>query len=290
MAKPATLTIRSFPSLIVEEFCFSGPVAPSRSGCFSLYLLLAGEGVMRLDRVAHELAGPVLVALNPYQRVAFRFSDPARGRVLQFHPNFFCIETQHHAVGCNGILFNDIYEAPLVNLSREEAADFGRILTGMEREIHDGAMAHLEVLSSLLRIFLIRATRCKMEAREETLTAPTTGLRLLRRLREEIETHYRELHRPSDYARLLGVSRRALAEAVRDHLHMTVSQLIRDRVIQHAKWQLLHTLRPVKEIAFELGFEDEFYFSRLFKRAVGLAPLVFRTRETEIRGGANLSM
>jgi AraC-like DNA-binding protein len=61
-------------------------------------------------------------------------------------------------------------------------------------------------------------------------------------------------------------------------------------VLTHAKWQLLHTLRPVKEIAREVGFDDELYFSRLFKKATGMSPLHFREFETEIRGGSNLSM
>jgi len=77
---------------------------------------------------------------------------------------------------------------------------------------------------------------------------------------------------------------------VKAHFHKTVSDLIRERIVKHARWQLLHTLKRVKEIAHEVGFEDEFYFSRLFKRALGRAPLVFREQETALRSGANLSM
>jgi AraC-like DNA-binding protein len=61
-------------------------------------------------------------------------------------------------------------------------------------------------------------------------------------------------------------------------------------VLQQAKWELLHTLKPVKQVAIELGFRDVFYFSRLFKRATGCSPTFFREYETEIRGGRNLSM
>jgi AraC-like DNA-binding protein len=46
----------------------------------------------------------------------------------------------------------------------------------------------------------------------------------------------------------------------------------------------------VKEIAAEIGFADEFYFSRLFKQATGMAPTAFREFETRIRSGRNLSM
>ena len=41
--------------------------------------------------------------------------------------------------------------------------------------------------------------------------------------------------------------------------------------------KLLHlTYKSIKEIAQELDFEDEFYFSRYFKKEVGLSPKQFR--------------
>jgi AraC-like DNA-binding protein len=80
----------------------------------------------------------------------------------------------------------------------------------------------------------------------------------------------------------------ALGKLTRAYFHKSLTDLIRERFLKHAKWQLLHTLRPVKEIAYEVGFEDEFYFSRVFKRATGCSAQFYRKYETELRGGKNI--
>jgi len=46
--------------------------------------------------------------------------------------------------------------------------------------------------------------------------------------------------------------------------------------IEKSKELLLNTNKSQKEIAFELGFESDVYFNRLFKRKTGLAPGIFR--------------
>jgi AraC-like DNA-binding protein len=107
-------------------------------------------------------------------------------------------------------------------------------------------------------------------------------------LKALIEQHYRSKHRPGDYAKMVGMNPQALGKLSRTYFHKTLTDLIRDRILKHAKWQLLHTLRPVKEVAYEVGFDDEFYFSRLFKCSTGCSPQFYREYETEIRGGKNL--
>lgn len=42
------------------------------------------------------------------------------GVLINFHPDFFCIHKHQHEVACNGILFNNVYESPITQLSSEE--------------------------------------------------------------------------------------------------------------------------------------------------------------------------
>ena len=46
-----------------------------------------------------------------------------------------------------------------------------------------------------------------------------------------------------------------------------------------AKRMIRYSDLRIKEIAFDLGFKDDSYFAKLFKRNVGMSPVEFRQKE-----------
>jgi AraC-like DNA-binding protein len=212
-----------------------------------------------------------------------------RGHVLRFHANFVCLEIFHAEVGCNSKLFDDPFGGVAVRPDPDAWRELRGHVTRISEELGAMRTGYREAAISYLKIVLVSLTRAKFAQLEDEAKARKLEPPTLQALREAIETHYQRLHTPADYAKLLGVSPKTLGTLVRQHHQKSLSTLIRDRLMIHAKWEVLHTLRPIKEIAFELGFEDEFYFSRLFKKATGMSPTQFRAFETEIRGGSNLS-
>jgi AraC family transcriptional activator of pobA len=264
---------------------------PHRTNCFALYWVRVGNGRFWADDASHPFAAPCLLFFSPYQAVRLIPAGELVVTAVRFHANFLCVETVHHEVGCNGVLFNDPYGVPTVALNEAAEKEVGELVTRIRDELTGAGLAHAEMLVSYLKILLVRATRLKRE--QQGSACGTAGGRLpppLLELRELVEQHYRRLHAPADYADLLNTTPKALGRLVKTHLGKTLTGLIQERVLNHAKWELLHTLRPVKEIAREVGYDDELYFSRLFKKATGQSPTEFRTFETEIRGGSNLSM
>jgi AraC family transcriptional regulator, transcriptional activator of pobA len=264
---------------------------PHRTNCFALYWVRAGSGTFWSDDARHPFVAPCLLFFSPYQTVRLAPEGESRVTAVRFHANFLCVETVHHEVGCNGVLFNDPYGVPLVALDGAAEKEVGEFVARIRDELAGTGLAHAEMLLSYLKILLVRATRLKRD--QQGSACGTAGGRLpppLPELRELVEKHYRRLHSPADYADLLNTTPKALGRLVKAHLGKTLTELIQERVLNHAKWELLHTLRPVKVIAREVGYDDELYFSRLFKKATGQSPTEFRTFETEIRGGSNLSM
>ncbi len=269
-------------------------VEPKRFNYFTILFVREGRGVLQADALTHPYEAPVLLFFNPYQTFHLEPEAPHAGAVIQFHANFFCLEAHHEAVGCNGVLFNDIYGLPLVKLAGADVAEVHGLMESMARELATGGIASPELLISYLKVLLIRATRLKLDQQggDDALVSgqDEEERSVSHELKRLIEAHYRTLHRPCQYAALLAITPKKLGKLVKRHFHKTPTELIRERFLKEAKWQLLHTRRPVKEIAAEVGFEDEFYFSRLFRRAIGYSPTYYREYETVIRGGSNLSM
>lgn len=267
------------------------PSDPPRTNCFSVYLIESGSGTFWADAACYEFRPDSLLFFVPYQHVRLIPDESIQGKVIQFHANFLCVETFHAEVGCSGILFNDPYGSPAVSLDEVALPKITALIERMRQEQTEQGLAYEEVMLAALKVLLIDAARLKAPPAGGCPTG-VNDLRqpVLAELRELIEQNYQTLHTPAEYARRLHITAKTLGRLVREYLGTTPTHLIRNRILIHAKWQLLHTLRPVKEIARELGFADELYFSRFFKKATGYSPTFFREFETEIRGGSNLSM
>lgn len=266
----------------------SGEIA-TRTNYFTVDWIQSGRGQVWADHALYPFAPPCLLCFVPYQYTRFVAESPVLGVRIQFHANFLCVETYHEEIGCNGVLFNDIYGVPVVTLEEGQSREVNDLIDPIRQELRDCGLAHAELLIAYLKVLLIRATRWKCEG--QGVSGTNSGGRLppeLEALRALIEANYQRLHAPSEYAGLLNADPGTLGKSVKAHFHKTLTTLIRERILKHARWDLLHTLKPVKQIAHELGYADELYFSRMFKRATGSAPLVFRKYETAIRGGSNL--
>lgn len=256
---------------------------------FAIFLVEAGAGRCEVNEASHRFEAGDVLCLAPYQHVTFRAEAALRGQVLRFHANFVCLEIFHAEVGCNSKLFDDPFGGIAVRPEPEDRAEIARQVARVASELKAKDTGYKEAAIACLKLVLVGLTRAKFA--ELALAEQTRRVEhpTLIALREAIEANYHRLHAPADYAALLGVSPKHLGRLVREQHRKSLTTLIRDRLMVHAKWHVLHTLRPIKDIAFELGFEDEFYFSRLFKKATGMAPTQFRAFETEIRSGSNLS-
>ena len=249
-----------------------------RLNYYTLIWVQKGNGKVKVDFSEYDFTENQLLAFAPYQPFMLSSSDAIEGVVIHFHPDFFCIMKHHQEVSCNGVLFNNIYEPPYVLIDEVAKATFNMVLEQMKVEMQNPALAQYELLISYLKIFLITASRLKKEQQpKESLQAEDNSAPfILQNLKNYIEIHFKTKHSASDYADLLNISPKALAKITKNHFNKTLTNLIAERIIIEAKRELYLTNKPVKEIAYELGYDDEHYFSRFFKTNAEVSPQMYR--------------
>jgi AraC family transcriptional activator of pobA len=245
---------------------------------YSLIWIKKGRGTAQVDFMEYTFTPNTLIAVTPYQPFTLTEEEPLEGVVLNFHPDFFCIHKHHEQVACNGVLFNNIYSPPMLCVTDEMCQSFELVLEQMYTEVQKSELAQYELLVSYLKIFLITASRAKAKQQPEALegTPDEKEPFILQKLKNLIETHYKSMHSAGEYADLLNISPKALAKMTKNHFNKTMTNLISERIIIEAKRELYLTNKTVKEIAYDLGYDDEHYFSRFFKNNADISPKTYR--------------
>lgn len=248
-----------------------------RLNYFSLILVTEGSGYARVDVSEYEVNKNQLFCFTPYQPFLFQSEENFKGVAIHFHSDFFCIVKHHKEVACNGVLFNNIYNSPIVLLSEQDREKLFTIIDDMKEELSKEELAQSELILSYLKVFLIQATRIKVsQTSRTTLPDDKSDPILLQNLKDAIEINFKLKHSAGDYANLLGTNSRSLAALVKKYFDKTLTDLITERIIIEAKRELYLTTKSIREIAFELGFSDEFYFSRFFKNSTNISPSLYR--------------
>lgn len=247
-----------------------------RSPEYLVLLVHEGVGSWQADFAAYPFKAPAILFATPLQAVQVKAAGVLSWSLIKFHSDFYCIEAHHEEVACNGLLFNNIYKDPSVSLTSSSHIAFKQIFEQMEEEFTGGHPSAI-VLRAYLQLVLAKSSTYKV--REEAVIA-SAGRKDARMeaFRQLLDEHFLTLHKPAEYAGLLAMTPNALSKKAIGYFGKTPSQLIQERIILEAK-KLLHlTQLSIKEIAFRLKFEDEYYFSRYFKKAVSESPQAFRKK------------
>jgi len=248
-----------------------------RNNYYSLIWVKEGSGKLKTNFSEYSFEKNSLFSFAPYQPFMLS-SKLVKGVAIYFHADFFCIHKHQTEVTCNGVLFNNIYQKPFFQVDDVLEGSLDTVIQQIKAEIQKPGLAQYELLISFMKIFLISASRVKAHQQPESIppSATTKEPFILQKLKDAIEKDFKSKHTPQDYAILLNISSNALAKIIKTHFNKTLTNLITERILAEAKRELHLTNKSVKEVAYELGYDDEYYFSRFFKKNVNISPQTYR--------------
>ncbi len=163
-------------------------------------------------------------------------------------------------------VIQNLHNGHELNLSADNVVFIDDILEKIYAEYHSKYNWQQSMLMAYLQVLLIYVSR--LYQKKFSNSELFTDRLFLKKYLSKIDESYAELHEVADYADMLNISAGHLSELVKEQSGKPAIAHIHERLILEAKRLLFHKNHSVKEIAFQLGFEDPSYFNRFFKRLI----------------------
>ena len=269
-----TYSYKDIFSVSVVQFDKACVVNKSKQlNSYSIYWIKEGEGTYNIDFESYSFDGNVLFFLSPGQVFSVDSEKIKEAYKISFVRDFYCIQTHDKEVSCNGVLFNNIYETPFVKPCKEETAKLDFILENLIEEFQQQETAQYDMLQAYLKQFIILSVRIK---KEDYTIKDDKETKLFKDFSTLVDLNFKKEHSVTYYGERLGLSPKSITKHFQKIGIITPSEYIKNRIILEAKRQLIYSDDSVKQIAYDLGFNDPAYFTRFFTKSATVSPLQFK--------------
>lgn len=157
----------------------------------------------------------------------------------------------------------------------EQISRFCNYIKLLKHELTADEVAQNHAVNHLVQMILVTILR-QQGLQDMTLSNASRESDILLKFCALIEQHYQHHLTVKDYAQHLHISISKLNRLCQTLLHDSPKAIIQQRLLIEAKRSLIYTKQSVEEISAQLGFSDPSYFSRYFKKMVGVTASGFR--------------
>ncbi|WP_103865186.1 AraC family transcriptional regulator [Aquimarina sp. I32.4] len=202
-------------------------------------------------------------------------------RILRFNRLFYCVLDHDSEVGCKGILFFGAAQLPIVTIPNEDIGKFNTLWKMFIIEIQSNDQLQIDMLQIMLKRYLILCAR--LYKLQKKYPVENQEIDIIREYNFLVEKHFKDKHSVAEYADLLHKSPKTLSNVFSKFNSKTPLKYIQERILLEARRLLHYTEKPVKEIAYELGYDDIHSFSRFFKKKEGISPSQYKKQNQLIK-------
>lgn len=252
-----------------------------RNSCFMISLTLKGQGSAHHAGTETFRVGDLSVFFTaPGQLQSWDVLPDWEGIYLIFTKEFFTV---------NRIILDEIRNSPFFDIDNrvtltlmpQEAEVLLDLFQKINSEISTPFFNRFEFVKSYLRLMVMYLNRF-YDARSLEKQKPevqNANIKTIRDFQDLISDNLKavkKLKTITEFAQKLAIHPNYLNALCKEILGKTASDLLQDSILLQAKSLILNSDFTMKEIAYQLGYDEPNYFFRFFKKHVGLTPLDFK--------------
>lgn len=267
------LVVHELEELLSEEYFI--PKKPHRHTFYQVMFVEEGSGKHKIDFKEYDIDSPIIYFISSGQVHDLVFDRQiTKGFLINFDLEFFssflspsyCIDK----LPFFGISSN-------ISQYEVEKKKFKRIKEIFVKIYQEYKLQNKKSLE-LIRIHLLELFYCILNDNEEyeENTNITNQKNLISRFEKLVEEKYTEEHYPKFYADKLAITPNYLNFICKNFSGKKAGEIIRNRIILESKRLLVNSELSISQIAFQLGFIDNSYFTKFFKTYANISPSDFR--------------
>ncbi|HWB24989.1 MAG TPA: helix-turn-helix domain-containing protein [Chitinophagaceae bacterium] len=251
---------------------------PHRRNYYFFFLVKNGGSRHWVDFISYQVQPHTLYLTTPRQVHVKEKSEATQGTLLAFTEEFLTLcndETLKHLP-----VIKNKFNRHALPLTAADEALLDSLLQQSVQEYNSSNTYRQAALQAYIKLFLVQVSRL-YDAVFASDAACESGNTLFLQLTKLVDERINKYHQAVDYADALNVTVGHLNAVTKQQSGKTITELLQERLILEAKRLLFHSKLSVKEIAYQLNFEDAAYFNRVFKKLAGTTPLEFRKQNHE---------
>lgn len=251
---------------------------PHRTAFYHILWFWEGTKVHMVDFEPISVEPNTLLFLNQDLVHSFDPEGSFKGKAVIFTDAFFCQNETDTTFLNSTILFNDLFHIAQVRIPSHDST-ITTLLQHIEKEQqYPKDKYQADILRNDLRNLLLHCERERKRQHFEEIK-PNVHLDYVIAFRNLLDKEYKKAKQVKYYADLMHVSTKRLNQSTSQILGKSPKELIDHRVVLEAKRLLVYTRLSVKEIGFELGFEEPTNFVKYFRKQTTVTPIDFRENQ-----------
>lgn len=247
---------------------------PHKHDFYAVFLFTRGKGVHEIDFQVYDIKPGAVFFLSPGQTHSWTLSEDIEGFLFFHSKEFYDLGFVSNSIK-DFPFFESNHTSKCFNLNDKNLERLRIIFEDILVEYQTLHWKRKQLILSYLTQIYIKINRFIEEQNEGQFNQLRHYQFIFNQFESLLEKNYVTNKLASIYANELNISQKHLNRVVKSITTKTTTDIILDRIILEAKRILIYTDKSFAEIAADLGYDDYAYFSKIFKKRVGVSPSEF---------------
>ena len=235
---------------------------------FSFYFFRRANGYVLLNFRKIELRDDMVLLLSPHQQQEWHVDEAELDYTfLIFREDFMRTFIADKFFVYRLLYYYQTDTPPYLFAAPEELAEYMRLLGKIKQELLHPVADTYNFIVSVLYYLLVVINRAYAKTYRLPVEVPKNNYAF--QFKDLLEKHIHTVQRVQEYADILRVSRITLNNSVMAQFGVSATHLLKQRLLEELKNELLFSDRNVSQLADEFHFSDPSHLMRFFKQQTG---------------------